>query len=151
MSDPQMARTFRIAILFILGMNDTRILPARTTQQFLKNWPLERVTMTTSSDTQESMTRKTSQVLLRELARMPLEAIANVLSKDESVASRVRSGEARLTIGELCNIVDAAGLKIVPKDKVCVDRQKYEALATLAAAAMSDKDIVKRLVWEGDE
>jgi hypothetical protein len=81
---------------------------------------------------------------------MPLDQLAQALSKDESTASRVRSGEARLTIGEFCELVDAAALKLVPTSKVCVDRAKYEALATLAAAAMSDKATVQRLVWEGD-
>ena len=104
--------------------------------------------MDTSSDTPKSMTRKSSQILLRSLARMPLEQLALALGKDESTASRVRSGEARVTLGEFCELVDVAGMKLVPISKVCVDRQKFEALAVLAAAAMSDKDAVRKLVWE---
>lgn len=100
------------------------------------------------SDAPLTMTRKSSQVLLRTLAKMPLDQLAQALSKDESTASRVRSGEARLTVGEFCDLVDAAVMKIVPASKVCVDREKYEALATLAVAAMTDKQTIQRLVWE---
>jgi len=82
---------------------------------------------------------------------MSLESISSAIAKDDSTASRVRSGEARLTVGELCDLVDAAGLKLVASDRVCVDRRKYEALATLAAAAMSDEDTVNKLVWEGEQ
>src|SRR5574341_92714 len=101
--------------------------------------------MSTVSDGPISIARKSSQALLRQLARMPLDKIAQALSKDDTTASRVRSGEARVTVGEFCDLLDAAGLKLVPASKVCVDRQKYEALATLAAAAMSNKETVQRL------
>lgn len=104
--------------------------------------------MSASSDLSQSMTRKSSQALLRSLARLPLEQLAAALAKDESTASRVRSGEARVTLLEFCELVDVAGLKLVSTDKVCVDRQKFEALATLAAAAMSDKDAVRKLIWD---
>lgn len=76
------------------------------------------------------------------LARMSLDAISRAIAKDDSTSSRVRSGEARLTVGELCDLIDAAELKLVSRDRVCVDRKKYEALATLAAAAMSDEETV---------
>lgn len=81
---------------------------------------------------------------------MDLASLAQALSKDESTASRVRSGEARLTVGEFCELVDAASMKLVSRDKVCVDRAKYEALATLAVAAMADKQTIQRLVWEDE-
>lgn len=82
---------------------------------------------------------------------MPLDEIARALSKDDSTASRVRSGEARVTVGEFCDLVDAAGLKLVAFDRICVDRRKYEALATICAAAMSDEATVNKLVWEGEQ
>lgn len=107
--------------------------------------------MPTASDSAPAIARKSSQALLRELARMPLESISRALSKDDSTASRVRSGEARITVGEFCDLVDAAGLKLVSFDRVCVDRKKYEALATIAAAAMSDEDSVNKLVWDGEQ
>src|SRR5688572_15376043 len=93
------------------------------------------------------MARKSAQTLLRSLARMPLETIAQALSKDESTASRVRSGEARVTVGEFCELVDAAGLKLVSADKYCVDRALWVAVTTMLAATMADKESVQRLVW----
>lgn len=102
------------------------------------------------SDNVIAMSPKSAQVLMRSLARLPLDVLAQALSKDESTASRVRSGEARVTVGEFCDLLDAAGLKVVSREKVCVDKQKYEALATLAVAAMSDKQTIQRLVWEDE-
>lgn len=107
--------------------------------------------MSPSSDAAPAIARKSSQALLRELARLPLDIIAKAIVKDESTASRVRSGEARITLGEFCELVDVAELKLVSRDRVCVDRKKYEALATIAAAAMSDEDSVNKLVWDGEQ
>lgn len=100
------------------------------------------------SDTSAPIARKSAQILMRSLARMPLEQLAQAISKDESTASRVRSGEARLTLGEFCELVDAASMKLVGADKYCVDRAKWEAITTLVAGAMSDRDTVRKLVWE---
>lgn len=107
--------------------------------------------MNASSGTVLSIARKSSQVLLHVLAKMPLDAIAKAISKDDSTASRVRSGESRLTVGEFCDLVDAAALKLVSVDKVCVDRRKYQALATIAAAAMADQASMEKLVWDGEQ
>jgi len=107
--------------------------------------------MPSSSDALNTSARKSSQVLLGALARMPLEAISRAIAKDDSTSSRVRSGDARLTLGELCDLIDAAEMKLVSRDRVCVDRKKYEALATIAAAAMSDEESVNKLVWDGEQ
>lgn len=107
--------------------------------------------MAESSQPAVSSARKSSQALLGALARMSLDAISKAIAKDDSTASRVRSGEARLTVGELCDLIEAADLKLVSRDRICVDRKKYEALATIAAAAMSDEASVKKLVWEGEQ
>lgn len=92
--------------------------------------------------------RNSSQVVLQALARMPLEDISNAISKDESVACRVRSGEARLTVVELCALLDAAGKKVVDSSAVCIRKEKYESMSQLFAAAMSDEATVRRLIWD---
>lgn len=107
--------------------------------------------MNASSDTPAPITRKSSQVLLASLARMSLDTISKAIAKDDSTSSRVRSGEARVTLGEFCDLVDAAEMKLVDRDRVCVHRKKYEALVTIAAAAMSDETSVHKLVWDGEQ
>lgn len=107
--------------------------------------------MASSSDTPSATARNSSQSLLQALARLSLEAIGKAISKDETTACRVRSGEARVTLAEVGALIDAAELKLVSRDRVCVDRKKYEALATIAAAAMSDEESVNKLVWEGEQ
>jgi hypothetical protein len=48
-------------------------------------------------------------------------------------------------------LLDAAGMKAVGASNVCVSRERYEMLAGIAAAAMADKEIVQRLVWEDEK
>lgn len=107
--------------------------------------------MSGSSQPASATARNSSQALLQALARVPLDKLAAALAKDETTACRVRSGEARVTLAEVGALIDAADLKLVSRDRVCVDRKKYEALATIAAAAMSDEASVNKLVWEGEQ
>lgn len=94
--------------------------------------------------------RKIAQEVLKRLARLPLAEIAKAIDKDDSTASRLRSGEARLTVGEFASLLAAIGCKVVDKDRVCVDRKTYEAMAHINARAMRDADIAKRLMWDDD-
>ena len=107
--------------------------------------------MAASSATPLPLSRKASQALLRRLAQKPLAEIAGAIGKDESTASRLRSGEARLTVQEFGDLVSALGLKLVDTDRVCVDRKTYEAMAHINARAMASAEIAKRLMWDEDE
>jgi len=89
--------------------------------------------------------------LVQALARVPVKSIADAIGKDESVASRVRSGEARLTLHEFCALIDLAGQKLVGADNVCVSKDRYSMLAGIASAAMSNPSIVQQLVWEDEK
>ena len=95
--------------------------------------------------------RNSAPKVLAALAKLPLDTIAHAIGKDDSVACRVRSGDARLTLGEFCALLDAAGMKAVGANNVCVSRERYEMLAGIAAAAMADKEIVQRLVLEDEK
>lgn len=94
--------------------------------------------------------RKIAQALLSRLAKLPLAEISKAIDKDESTASRLRSGESRLTVGEFAQLLAAIGFKVVDKDRVCVDRKTYEAMAHINARAMRDPDVAKRLMWDDD-
>lgn len=101
-----------------------------------------------SSDAGVTSARTVHRPFMSALARMPLDSIAEAIGKDESVASRVRSGEARLTVAEMCALIASAGLKVVSVDQVCVKRDKLGAMTTLLAAAFSDEMTTQRLVWD---
>ena len=107
--------------------------------------------MSTVQQTAPAMPRNSAQALLRALASMPLEAISEAIHKDDSVACRVRSGDARLTVQELGALIDACGQKLVSKDAVCIRREKYESMSHLFAAAMSDEATVRRLIWDEEK
>lgn len=79
------------------------------------------------------------------LATMPLDQLAAAINKDDSTASRVRSGDAKVSMDDAVRLLHAAGLRVVPIDVVCVDRAKYEAVVTLATAAMADVETARRL------
>lgn len=94
--------------------------------------------------------RKALQGLLQRLARMPLAEIARAIGKSESTACRVRDGESPLTLAECIDLLDAAGLKVVDKGKVCVDRAIYDAMASVATKAMGTPEIARQLVWDDE-
>lgn len=82
------------------------------------------------------------------LASTSLDTMASAIGKDDSTASRIRSEEAKVSISDAVRLLHAAGLKVVSLDKVCVSKAKYEAMVTIASAAMSDEDTVRRLTWD---
>lgn len=108
--------------------------------------------MSTASTAAPASASKRSQGSLRVVAQAlsatPLEALADAIGKDDSTASRVRSEEARVSVSDAVRLICAAGLKVVGADKVCVDRARYEAMVTIASAAMADQQTARRLTWD---
>lgn len=92
-----------------------------------------------------------AQEFARRLARLGLDVIARAIRKDDTSACKVRSGEQRCTIGEFCALIEACGLKMVDRDKVCVDRRAYESMTYIASKALSDQQTSKRLIWDEDQ
>lgn len=108
--------------------------------------------MSTLSDTTAAMNSNGSQTALRLVAARlnstALDDLAHAISKSDSVASRIRSGESNVSIEDAVRLLYAAGLKVVPAEKVCVDRAAYEAMATIATRAMANPKIAQQLVWD---
>lgn len=92
--------------------------------------------------------RKSLQSLSHRLAKLPLDVIAKAIGKSDSSACRVRDGESPLTLTEWCELIEVAGLKLVSRDKYCVDKEIYDAMAAVATKAMGTPDIARRLVWD---
>jgi hypothetical protein len=87
-------------------------------------------------------------LLASRLSKLPLEDIARALGKDDTAACKIRSGERACTVGELAKLIPLCGLKLVDRDKVCVDRQAYESMTYIATKAMSNQSMAQQLVWD---
>lgn len=94
--------------------------------------------------------RKTLQALVRRLARMSVADIGTAIEKDESTASRVRSGEAKLTLEEFAKLLVATGCKLVDSSKVCVDPQVFESVVHINMRAMRNEQTVRALLTDDD-
>ena len=108
--------------------------------------------MQQSSLTPEAIDSKRLQRSLQSvaaaLAQTPLDTLATAIGKDDTQASRIRSGQLGATVQDVVKMLHAAGLKCVGLDKICVDRAMYEAMVTVNAKAMSDEQTVRRLTWD---
>ncbi len=87
-------------------------------------------------------------LLATRLAKLTLEEIAKVLGKDDTVACKIRSGDRAASVGDLAKLIPACGLKLVDKDKVCVDRKAYEAMSYIASKAMANQETSQKLIWD---
>lgn len=88
------------------------------------------------------------RVVASALAATPLDVLAAAIGKDESTACRIRSEEAKVSISDAVRLIYAAGKKVVSAEKVCVDREMYEAMVSVTSRAMSDAQTVRRLTWD---
>lgn len=86
------------------------------------------------------------------IANVPLEEIARVLGKERTQACRIRSGEKEATLQDLVRLLPLCGLKLVDKDKVCVDRKAYDSMSYIASKALANQATAQTLIWdEGQE
>lgn len=106
--------------------------------------------MASVSPLPQDLASKVAHVILRGLARLPLAEISAAIQKDESTASRLRSGESKLTVGEFAALLAAIGCKVVDKDKVCVDPQVFESVVHINMRAMRNEQTVRALLTDDD-
>ena len=106
--------------------------------------------MAASSVIPMDLSRKTLQALVRRCARMSVAELGAAIEKDESTASRVRSGEAKLTLEEFAKLLTAIGCKVVDKSKVCVDPQVFESVVHINMRAMRNEQTVRALLTDDD-
>lgn len=91
-------------------------------------------------------------ILSTRLAKMDLLEMARALGKEDTTsACKVRSGDRAVTVYEFAKLVTACGLKLVPKEKICVDPRAYESLAYLAQKAVRDEGICRTLTWDEEQ
>lgn len=90
--------------------------------------------------------RKTHSVALQRISEIGQNTIAAEIGVSPPTVSRFISEENGLE--RACQILAAAGFKVVPIDRVCVDKDMYQALVTIAGGAMANPDTMQKLVWE---
>lgn len=90
-------------------------------------------------------------VLSTRLSKVALEEIARALGCDDTTASRVRSGERARSVMDLAKLIPLCGLKLVDKDKVCVDRPTYDAMTLIASKAMANPQTARTLIWDEEQ
>lgn len=73
-------------------------------------------------------------------------ALAASLGASEATISRIKNERLQ----ECLAFLYAAGFKVVPQGRVCVDPAKLDAVMTLARAAMGDEATARKLVWEDE-
>lgn len=82
------------------------------------------------------------------LSRVSLEDIETALAVDKPTASRIRSGEKVVSAQSLARLISLCGLKLVDREKVCVDRRAYESMTYIASKAMADQSMAQQLIWD---
>lgn len=87
-------------------------------------------------------------ILATRLSRVPLEEIERLLGVDKPTASRIRSGEKATSVQALARLIPLCGLKLVDREKVCVDRRAYESMTYIASKAMADQAMAQQLIWD---
>lgn len=89
------------------------------------------------------------QAVATALAGTSLEVLCRAVGKDDTVVCKVRSGQANVSLTDAVRLMMAAGLKVVPVDRVCVDARTYDAVTTIAERAMADPECARRLLRGG--
>ena len=74
--------------------------------------------------------------------------IETALGKADQWAKSLRANRTGVMVEDMPKLLVALGLKVVDRNKVCVDKAVYEAYRTLATAAMSEP---QKLVWEDED
>lgn len=79
------------------------------------------------------------------LARLTGEDIGRVCKCDHTTASRIASDQRGALFSQWCDLLDLMGYKVVPKEKMCVSRQRFEFMCEMTASAMAHKEIARTL------
>lgn len=90
------------------------------------------------------LSRKNETAILRGLAEHSQSRIAEQIGVNDSTISRFKDGG----LAQAAALLAACGLKVVKTDRICVDVRRYEAMCTLAQAALSCNETAQRLIWD---
>jgi hypothetical protein len=104
----------------------------------------EGVQMGTSSVSSNESARKFHSLALQRIQSVGQKHVAEQLETSEATISRFVSGE----LERACQVLAAAGLKVVPIDAQCIPARKAEILLELARERLNQLESVDQLaVW----
>ncbi len=85
-----------------------------------------------------AMGNKIEALILRRVAEISQQRVAEALGRDPSSTSRIMSGQAGIHIAELDKLFETLGLEVFESDggSVVLPREKYDALVVLAREAL---------------
>jgi hypothetical protein len=101
--------------------------------------------MAALSATEPSTSLRLGGVVGERLRTAKAAAVADALGKSDSWVDKVRNGESGILIHDIPALLKALGLKAVGDEKVCVDREMWTSLKTIAGAALENP---RKLEWE---
>jgi len=88
--------------------------------------------------------RKFVSIAMQRISEVGQNNVASEIGVSAPTVSRFVSDD----LERACQVFAAIGLKLVPNDRVCVDKSMYTALITIASGAMANPDTMQQLVWE---
>lgn len=88
--------------------------------------------------------RKFVSIAMQRISEVGQNTIAIEIGVSPPTVSRFVSDD----LERACQVIAAAGLKLVPADRICVDSAMYQSLVTIASAAMANPNTMQTLVWE---
>lgn len=87
--------------------------------------------MSASSRVPNENARKLSQAILRAVAIVKNQAVADAIQRDDSTISRIVTGESGIKLEDLQPFLACLGFKVVPVGHICVDKDEWHAKETL--------------------
>lgn len=90
--------------------------------------------------------RKFHSLALQTISRVGQNEIAKLIGTSETTVSRHIAAE----LERACQVLAAAGLKVVPADMRCYPEDQIEALFTLAKARLKAMESAEKLIFEED-
>lgn len=72
------------------------------------------------------------QAILRAIATVKNQAVADAIGRDDSTVSRIVSGESGVKLDVLQPFLACLGLKVVPFGHICIDAEEWEATRVMA-------------------
>lgn len=100
--------------------------------------------MDQSSVTTPERARKSHSLALRHISEVGQNTIATEIGVSPPTVSRFVSED----LERACLILAIAGLKVIPIDRLVVKKHMFEAVATLANSVLTDREMLRKLVWE---
>ncbi len=103
------------------------------------------------SPEQQERARKNHAAILRALAKVGQNVVADALGCDESTVSRMKDKRDNGKPGEIermALVLSAMGLKCVAEDMRCFAEAEINALLVLAKARLKEVESIEQLVWE---